>query len=138
MALLSAKDKGKARASEDFEESTYYDPPSAVGGEDSRSTLDYETALESALYDVSDSSTNRHHGTNGSNIQEPDEDEEFIYNGKDDEDMRVFQEDARLESLDYKERLRSVLGDAAEVEEPGGLDDVGVSRMLSVNNKRRR
>ncbi|KAK9899037.1 hypothetical protein P389DRAFT_158303 [Cystobasidium minutum MCA 4210] len=112
-------DKGKGRASDAPESSTYFDAAS-IDEDDSHTTADYESALESALYDESNSSTYRlGHGANGAGQQENDEEEEFVYDGQDDEDMKVFREDAKLDSLDYKDRLRNALGDASEVEEYG-------------------
>lgn len=129
MASPIAREKGKGRAKDLVESSTALE--SSFGMEDdTATTADYETAMESALFDQPSQSTNRYHeGSNGGASHEAGEedDAEFVYDGKDDEDMRIFREEAKLESLDYQDRLRGILGDAAEVDEPVDYDGVAVS-----------
>lgn len=127
-------DKGKGLASSALESSTYYDPDSTDVDEEepSHSTADYATALESALYDTSSSSTNRQReSANGKERDEDEDEEEFLYDGQDDEDMKAFREDAKLESLDYKDRLRGILGDEAEADEPAEVNEIGVGGIVA-------
>lgn len=126
-------DKGKGRASNALEPSIYYDPDSIDEDEvdPSHSTADYATALESALYDTSSSSTNRQRESANGREQDADEnEEEFLYDGQHDEDMKAFREDAKLESLDYKDRLRGVLGDEADADEPTEVNGISVGEII--------
>ena len=134
VASPTASEKGKGRAKDLVESSKGLDSSFEMD-DDTETTADYETALESALFDQRSPSTNRYHESNGGASNEAEEeDAEFVYDGKDDEDMRIFREEAKLESLDYKERLRGILGDAAEVDEPVDCDGLAVSRSVSMDD----
>lgn len=127
MTSPSAEQKGKGRESDSADRTAFYDDTLEIEDE-TNTTADYETALESALYEPRSSSTHRYsQSANGDSRNLSDEDGEFVYTGEDDDDMKVFREDAKFESLDYKERLRGVLGDGADADEPIDNEEVGVS-----------
>jgi hypothetical protein len=141
MASPSAKDKGKGRANDVLgDANAYWDSNDGAGEASNATTTDYETALEFALDYSRNSSThgqhdegmNGHHqyAVNGEKAADEDEDDRFVYDGQDDEDMKMFREDAKLESLDYKERLRGALGHS-DVDDAEEVSEVGVREALT-------
>lgn len=88
------------------------------GDEDFGPLQDYESALDSALAleldDAAGPSRAPHeHAAAGqaSKAGRDEDDEEFLYDGKDDEDTRELHEEAQLHHQSYQDRLSHVLGD---------------------------